>query len=302
MMVQPHTNGLNRMGPTGIKFIHYKKGGLIFMASLIILIALLSNSVQAENNILLELAISLFEENNFQACRIECLRSLSDNPLNKRAQFFLALSERRIGIDSTDTLANICLDNASPLQIKDMACYELSRAYIDKKKYHPAFDVLVQLFMNTKLPSLFVRSSCSLSHLFDHDENLAANHPDLYSQVDSCFSLWSDDIIEETRLMSQQNNVSWSGLPAQWVILFYQTQIGPAIGQRCSLQPSCSRYAQQALTKFGILGLGFIGDRLIREPDVVAQKSKSVIIEGRVKYLDPLEDHDFFNNYQLSTK
>jgi hypothetical protein len=290
------------MGQTGIKFIRYKKGGLIFMATIFIMIGLLSNSVQAEINNLLELAISLFEENNFQTCRIECLRILSDNPLNKRAQFFLALSERRIGIDSTETLTNLCLDDTSPLQIKDMACYELSRAYIDKKKFRQAFDLLVQLFMNTKLPLLFVRSSCSLSHLFDHDEQLAANNPELYSQVDSCFSLWSDEIIEETSLIAQQNSVSWSGLPAQWVIRFYQTQIGPAIGQRCSLHPSCSRYAQQALTKFGILGIGFIGDRMIREPDVVAQKLKPVIIEGRVKYLDPLEDHDFINNYQLSTQ
>jgi len=297
MMVQLHTNGQNKMGPTGIKYIHHRKGGLISMVTLIMMIGLMSG-VQAEDSILLELAISLFEENNFNACRIECLRSLTDNPLNKRAQFFLALSERRIGINSTDTLTNLCQDQDSPLQIKDMACYELSRAYIDQKKYHSAFDLLNQLFMNTKLPSLFVRSSCSLSHLFDHDEQLAAKNRELYSQVDSCFSLWSEDVIEETGLISHQNNVSWSGLPAQWVILFYQTQIGPAIGQRCSLHPSCSRYAQQALNQFGIWGIGFIGDRMIREPEVVAQKSKPVILEGRIKYLDPLEDHDFINSYR----
>jgi len=268
------------------------------MASLLTLCCLMPNTVQAENDKMLELAVSLFEENNFDSCRVECLRTLSAQPLNKRAQFFLALSERRIGIDSTDTLTTLCLDQNNPNQIKEMACYELSRVYIDKEKYHLAFDVLKKLFINAKLPSLFIRASCSLSYLFDQDKQLVSNHPEFYSQVDGCSLLWSRDIIEETRIISQKDSVSWTGLPAQWVILFYQTQIGPAIGQRCSLHPSCSRYGQEALKKYGILGLGYIGDRMIREPDVVAHKLKPVIVEGYIKFHDPLKDHDFINNYR----
>jgi len=300
MMVQPHTNGQNRMVQTGIRLRYRKKGGFICMATLILMTGLILTNVQADNRKMLEFAMSLFKENNFRSCRIECLRTLSENPLDKQVQFYLALSERRIGIDSTESFISLCSDKEVSYQIKDMACYELSRAYIDKKKYFPAFEVLKQLFIDTKLPSLFIRSSCSLSHLFDHEIKLTTNNPELYCQVDSCFSLWSDQIIEETSLNSQHNkkSVLWSGLPAQWVILLYQTQIGPAIGQRCSLLPSCSRYAQQALKKYGIWGIGFIGDRMIREPDVVAQKLKPEIIDGRVKYHDPLNEHDFINNYK----
>jgi len=254
--------------------------------------------VNAENNNTLDLAISLFEDNQYYSCRIECIRILSDDHFNKHAQFLLALSERRIGVDSTDTLSILCKEQDNPPQIKDMACYELSRSYIDKKDYNLAFNVLKQLFLNTNIPSLFIRSSCSLSHLFEQDNQLISDNKGLSYQVESCHSLWSKEIVKETTLKSPKKNFSWTGLPAQWVILFYQTQIAPAIGQRCSLNPSCSRYAQQALSKHGILGIGFIADRMIREPDVVAQKSVPIVVEGNIKYCDPLKDHDFINNYQ----
>ena len=286
------------MEQIGINLTHHVKGGFIITTSLITIFSLISIVVQAETNHMLELAMSLFEDNNFRSCRFECIRTLSDDPFNKQAQFLCALSERRLGVDSTETLIKLCKDQENPPQIKDTACYELSRTYIDKKDYTRAFDVLKQLFSNTNIPSLFIRSGCSLAHLFDQKDQLISNNKGLYCQIDTCNLLFSDEIIKETALISQNKNVSWTGLPAQWVILFYQTQIGPAIGQRCSLHPSCSRYAQQALAKHGFLGIGFIADRMIREPDLVAQKSKPIVIEGRIKYLDPLKNHDFINNYR----
>ena len=48
-------------------------------------------------------------------------------------------------------------------------------------------------------------------------------------------------------------------------IRLYQVAISPLTGQRCKYYPSCSEYAVQSITKFGILrGLVLAGWRLLR--------------------------------------
>jgi putative membrane protein insertion efficiency factor len=48
-------------------------------------------------------------------------------------------------------------------------------------------------------------------------------------------------------------------------IRLYQRLLAPALGQRCKYYPSCSEYAAQAITRFGILrGLVLAGWRLLR--------------------------------------
>jgi putative membrane protein insertion efficiency factor len=48
-------------------------------------------------------------------------------------------------------------------------------------------------------------------------------------------------------------------------IRLYQRLISPAVGQRCKYYPSCSEYAAQAISRFGILrGLVLAGWRLLR--------------------------------------
>lgn len=48
-------------------------------------------------------------------------------------------------------------------------------------------------------------------------------------------------------------------------IKLYQKTVSPVTGQRCKYHPSCSEYAVQAITKFGILrGLVLAGWRLLR--------------------------------------
>jgi putative membrane protein insertion efficiency factor len=45
----------------------------------------------------------------------------------------------------------------------------------------------------------------------------------------------------------------------------YQRLLSPVIGQRCKYYPSCSEYAAQSITRFGILrGLVLAGWRLLR--------------------------------------
>jgi uncharacterized protein len=48
-------------------------------------------------------------------------------------------------------------------------------------------------------------------------------------------------------------------------IRVYQRLLSPIVGQRCRYYPSCSEYAAQAITRFGILrGLVLAGWRLLR--------------------------------------
>jgi uncharacterized protein len=48
-------------------------------------------------------------------------------------------------------------------------------------------------------------------------------------------------------------------------IRVYQRLFSPMVGQRCKYYPSCSEYAAQAITKFGILrGLVLAGWRVLR--------------------------------------
>jgi uncharacterized protein len=48
-------------------------------------------------------------------------------------------------------------------------------------------------------------------------------------------------------------------------IRLYQKLVSPLLGPRCKYNPSCSEYAAQAITKFGILrGLVLAGWRVLR--------------------------------------
>jgi uncharacterized protein len=48
-------------------------------------------------------------------------------------------------------------------------------------------------------------------------------------------------------------------------IKLYQRLVSPLVGERCRYYPSCSEYAAQAITRFGILrGLVLAGWRLLR--------------------------------------
>ncbi len=82
---------------------------------------------------------------------------------------------------------------------------------------------------------------------------------------------------------------------ARAVVAFYRFAIGPAIGARCALEPSCSRYFVQASRKHGWLGVPMTADRFVREPVVSAPDRPWVRnADGAWRHPDPVEDHDFW--------
>lgn len=78
------------------------------------------------------------------------------------------------------------------------------------------------------------------------------------------------------------------------VVWFYRTFVGSAIGNRCALYPSCSRYFLEACRKHGWLGVPLMTDRFVREP-VESVKDEWVLDPaGHWKHPDPVEAHDFW--------
>jgi len=81
-------------------------------------------------------------------------------------------------------------------------------------------------------------------------------------------------------------------LPVMGMVGFYRLMIAPALGARCVLDPSCSRYSLQAARERGWLGIPMTGDRLIREPSVVVARENPVEDDhGHVRFSDPVSDH-----------
>jgi uncharacterized protein len=49
------------------------------------------------------------------------------------------------------------------------------------------------------------------------------------------------------------------------IIKGYQSWISPVLGNNCRFQPSCSQYANEAITRFGILKGGWLsGKRILK--------------------------------------
>ena len=82
---------------------------------------------------------------------------------------------------------------------------------------------------------------------------------------------------------------------ARAVVGFYRACIGPALGARCALEPSCSRYFLLASRKHGWLGVPMTADRFVREPVVSAPDRPWIRNEtGAWRHPDPVEDHDWW--------
>jgi len=53
--------------------------------------------------------------------------------------------------------------------------------------------------------------------------------------------------------------------PIRWLIVVYRYTLSPLLGNCCRFEPSCSRYAEQALQQHGLVrGLWLTLKRLIR--------------------------------------
>jgi uncharacterized protein len=78
-------------------------------------------------------------------------------------------------------------------------------------------------------------------------------------------------------------------------IRFFRQYLSGADGDRCSMYPSCSRYALDAVKKHGgITGWIMTCDRLMRCGRDEVSHSPSIQIQQRFFVYDPVENNDFW--------
>ena len=247
-----------------------------------------------------ELAEALFAEGQWALARIECARRLAVPPpavaeahrlrlMAAECSWRLAEGDRRTALDE---LAALWRDPSVERETRCRAAYAFGQAW-NEADTRQAVAALAFVFNQTRDVPLFWRAGCALSQRFRREHRLRREQAWLWRSLQTCRSAWPRDVVAECQGGSGTGRVSWGARPARWLVGFYRRQISPAIGARCSLQPSCSAYLLEACQAHGLLGFALLGDRLIREPGVYAAGAKPVVMpDGRIRYADPLSDHD----------
>ncbi|MGD9874645.1 MAG: membrane protein insertion efficiency factor YidD [Kiritimatiellia bacterium] len=236
-----------------------------------------------------DLAADLFGEEDWAACQTESLRVLQSEPENESAKFFAALASLRLGREAPANELDSLAAEAKNREISAAASYECGRMAWSSGNSPAAYAHFKKAFETTASRDLFLRSGCSLYLLTKDEKSLREKNAALALQLQTSRSLWSLDLMKECGLPEKGGGVS--SLPGKWIVAFYRSQIGPAIGDRCSLTPSCSEYFRQACRAHGLLGFAIQADRFFREPSEVAAKKNPVPVGDVIKYSDPVEDH-----------
>lgn len=189
----------------------------------------------------------------------------------------------------------IIATNNTP-EVSAIASYKLGRLHWQTDQPKAALDAFAFSFQTTTNKELFLHSACSMFLLFGDHRSLKKNNKDLISQINTSRSQWYRALFNDCA-----KPVPHATQPQKpnWVIRFYRSQISPAIGSRCVLEPSCSEYFHQAYCKHGAASIPMIADRLCREPNVSHEKKDPVVMpSGQIRYGDPLENHDFWMKKQ----
>lgn len=235
----------------------------------------------------------LYEEQSWTLCQRECQRALlMQTKPTERFQLLYTLSSLEAKGPSQkaiETLSLIIEQNIDP-QASAIAAYELGRLQWSKNQLQQAADSFAQAFFTTNNKNLFIHSACSLFQLFKEAPILKTTCPDLVSQINSSRDEWNGPLFAKCARPKPSKTVTQNAF-----IRFYRTQISPAIGNRCILEPSCSEYYHQAHTKHGWMAYPMIADRFFREPEVSnARENPYIRPNGEIRYLDPITNHDFW--------
>lgn len=228
----------------------------------------------------------LFAEHDYAAARREALRELASEPENSALQFVAHASACRLNRRIPESVAGLeklaGADSASPWA--ERSALELGRLYYLRSEPELAVEWYTRAFAAAQDDTVFRQAADALNRIFRVDESLASAHPELFHQVRTVDVSGAPDRRRKQR----------RGRFTARIVRFYRRNIGPAIGQRCVLHPSCSEYFMQAGRAHGVLGLPLIADRLVREPGVASRAEHPVQVGGHVRYADPVKDHTFW--------
>lgn len=241
----------------------------------------------------LHLALELAAQGDTRAARTEALRAVHADPDDTGALLLaieltfelnpLDLAARQVAIHIADT--------SESSELRARAAYLAGQSFWRAKDLESAWSRFAAAFRSAESRELFLCSGCALFLLRREQNRLGLDDPPLLQQLESCRNLWTSALQAEVRPQSSKRT---RGGPAAWIVSFYRAQIGPAIGHRCSLDPSCSEYFLQASRRHGWMGIPLIGDRLVREPGVVQAAEEPVERRGMIRFRDPVEAHTYW--------
>ncbi|WP_372808256.1 membrane protein insertion efficiency factor YidD [Pontiella sp.] len=245
----------------------------------------------------LTLAEDLFLKGEWGLCHRECRRALLEGEEPEmRFRLLDAMSAVRSGAAAEAVAPQLAaiVEESREVQVSALAAYELGRQQWRMDRPSEAFNSIAMAFHSTTNKELFLHAACSLSRLMKQNPELRQNQEGLISQINTSRNQWYEGLFAQCGKPEPANHE-----PAApgWIIGFYRSQISPAIGDRCNLQPSCSEYFVEARERRGLLAVPMIADRFVREPDVNRRQREPLIMEdGRIRYADPIEHHDFWMN------
>jgi len=243
----------------------------------------------------LELATDLFEKGDWDLCRRECMRAaLTGEEPVERFQLLHAMSSVRAGMDPAKTipLFEAIMGSDADTEVSAIAAYELGRLYWQNDDAEQAIASLAFAFHCTTNKELFLHAACTMFLLLDEHPELKSGKEDLLDQINTSRAQWYGDLFSQCA--KPDPSTGQSAAPGLF-IEFYRNQISPAIGDRCNLEPSCSEYFRQAKARHGIKAIPMVADRFFREPGVNSEKKDPMVMPtGRIRYRDPIDNHDFW--------
>ena len=196
--------------------------------------------------------------------------------------------------------ANEALDEAASLLAETPAATNaLSSSRAERALFDGTRAGVAEAFRTARDPRVFRVAGAALHILFHADDEFRRQNPSLAAQVELCRDSWSEKDLADARtcvgaIAPQRERRGPGAWLAAGVVGFYRTFVGPAIGNRCVLEPSCSRYYLEASRKHGVLGAPLVADRFVREP-VESNSDRLIRLpNGSWRHSDPVSDHDWW--------
>ena len=245
----------------------------------------------------LSLAEALAAEGQWSLAGAECRRVLlgvPDTATAGRARLLAARAQARrpdAGAAAVAALEELWRNADLDTEIRCAAAVEWGRLWAAEAP-REAGDALNFAYFQTRDTATFHQAGRALFALLRKNRALRREQPLAWQTLQSCRGTWPADSMA---VRPPSTRFTWQTLPGRLIGGFYRRQIGPAIGMRCELHPSCSAYLLEACQAHGLLGFSLLADRLVREPSVAAAREQTVTLpDGRTRTADPLRAHDFW--------
>ncbi len=248
------------------------------------------------------LAVALYVEKDWRGARAEALRTLMHAPEDETAQAIAGLA--RIAREPASSLAQdqaaITIHAITDAELRAWAGLQLGLIHWRSQNMDQAVTWLTFAFLQSaETDTQFLPSAYALDVFVRRHGD---SHPPPAMVVRSLQALRPTlelAIAHDLNLPPAAGRRSIAERFAGGLVRFYQGQISPAIGQRCSMHPSCSVYCVEACRTYGWVGVPMTADRLVRESDHIQHRIRPVIVDGEEKFYDPIEAHSFwFRRYR----